>query len=145
MMSHKETDCTMEQTCPSLVQGKVSSSSLLDQTKTTSFDDVLEHVGSCGKFQITLFLFMSLVEVALAWAMFQPVFIAMTPDWTCESLTEYNNTLNSSWKSDDHPSHHDLCELVANKSCGRIIFFGKYSTIVSDVSRSISILGFKFH
>lgn len=135
-MSHAE----IEQHCPSLIQEKNSVNSLQDQTKMTSFDDVLERVGPCGKFQITLFMLMSLTEVALAWAMFQPVFVAMTPNWTCESLAEYNNTSNSSWIWDNHPSFHNLCELVQNKSCGRIIFYGEYSTVVSEVSQNDVLL-----
>jgi hypothetical protein len=132
--------------CPSSLQEKISKSSLLDQTKITSFDDVLERVGSCGKFQLSLFMLMGLTEVALAWAMFQPVFIATTPVWTCESLVEYNNTVNNSWTLSVQSSTDDLCELVLNNSCGHIIFSGDYSTIASDVSQDsyISAL-FLFH
>jgi len=107
------------------------------------FDDILDEVGSFGPFQITVFLLVSIFETPTAWAMFLQVFVAADQPWTCSSLLYRNQTsgdnlshvtsVNGSLNAGDSFGLSLQCELVANGSCGEIVFTGDFTTVISEV------------
>lgn len=107
------------------------------------FDDILDEIGSFGPFQITVFLLVSIFETPTAWAMFLQVFVAADQPWTCSSLLSYNQTsgdklihvtsVNGSLYAGDSSGHSQHCELIANGSCGEIVFMGDFTTVISEV------------
>lgn len=111
--------------------------------KMRDFDDILDEIGSFGPFQITVFLLVSIFETPTAWAMFLQVFVAADQPWTCSSLLSYNLTsgdnlihvtsVNRSLYAEDSFGTAQLCELIANGSCGEILFMGDFTTVISEV------------
>ena len=49
----------------------------------SEFEEIIEHLGAFGPYQVRVFLLVSAFETPAAWAMLLPVFAHAKPTWEC--------------------------------------------------------------
>ena len=96
----------------------------------SEFEEIIEHLGAFGPYQVRVFLLVSAFETPAAWAMLLPVFAHAKPAWECSSARasvsgdDVNVTVNSTVTEQCTPDGH-VCE-GAN-------YTSDFTSIVSEV------------
>jgi hypothetical protein len=106
-------------------------------TKSPTFEVVLKYVGEFGPFQIRLFSILTLMDLGTGQCMMFFVFANANPGWECR-YHGYGNVSSADNVTSSENWTTGGCGLLGEE-CDHVNFSGKFSSIVSEVSRS----GFK--
>ena len=95
----------------------------------SEYEKVLKQLGSLGplkyfgKYQVRVFIIVSMFETPAAWAMLLPILINAKPDWICTDSNTSGSTQNTTSQG---------CT-VDNKACSGIKYTGEFTSIISEV------------
>ena len=96
----------------------------------SEFEEIIEHLGAFGPYQVRVFLLVSAFETPAAWAMLLPVFAQAKPAWECPSARDpvsgddLNVTVNSTVTEHCAPD---------GQICDDANYTSDFTSIVSEV------------
>ena len=121
------------------VDEKNSGSSPYEDVDDTSPDDVIQHIGGCGKFQFILASTIQVMKLVVCWGMIGNTFLAFVPEWDCLKERRYSNwSLINGTNQPTFLTVENATGLTDKQKCAEHCssyrFHGRLHTLVNEVS-----------
>ena len=100
--------------------------------KKTTPDEILEHLGGCGKFQWRLTVLVHGMKALVCWSMMSMVLMAAKPPYVCGDDDDFQKN-ESFVHVNVSTGSENVCVNLNGSSCSNFKFVGEMKTIVSEV------------
>ena len=101
----------------------------------SEYEAVIDEIGSFGPSQREVFILVSLFEAPVAWGLLvHPVFASRMMPWYCDSSNGTSDTSSLSGQTNMTDWLLSNCTMYEASQCENVVYFGDYSSVVSEVS-----------